>query len=120
MSGSTPYFQFGAQRRYPYAWHGGPGGVPNPVISAEARELGNADLIESGLSPYALPSPAFARTSLHATGDWPLARPAGPELLDPLGALSSNEAMLAKVAGAAAIAFVLFRKGGLLRKGRRR
>ena len=43
--GSSPYFEFGAQRRYPYAWHGGPGGVPQSRVAAESHGLGldNAD-----------------------------------------------------------------------------
>lgn len=38
--GSTPYYLFGTQRRYAYAWHGGPGGVPNGYRAAESRAMG--------------------------------------------------------------------------------
>lgn len=39
-SGSSPYYEFGAQRRYPYAWHGRAGGVPTSRVAAESRGLG--------------------------------------------------------------------------------
>lgn len=111
---TSPYYLFGAQRRYPYAWHGGAGGVPTGTRAAETRELSGADLIESGLSPYALPTPAFRRTRLHAVGDWPLARPAGPEPEDPglgdLLDLSANEKIVAIGAAAGLAAYVLWRR----------
>ena len=66
--GSTPYYQFGTQRKYAYAWHGGPGGVPTSSPAAESRELGLVDLEESGLNPYSMAYPALSRTSLHSGG----------------------------------------------------
>ena len=39
-SPSSPYYLFGSQRRYPFAWHGGAGGVPWSRVAAESRELG--------------------------------------------------------------------------------
>lgn len=113
---SSPYFQFGAQRRYPFAWHGGPGGVPQSRVAAESRELSNFDLNESGLNPYTISYPAFRRSSLHL-GDWPALRPAGPEPLDPGGLgsildLSDNERMLLALAGAAAAALYLWKRAG--------
>lgn len=131
MAGSTPYFQFGAQRRYPFAWHGGAGGVPQQNIrSAEAAELSDFDLAESGLeqslSPFALPYAALRRTRLHdhrGMGDWPLYRQAGLEPLDPnqLGGLldlSQNEMKLAKLAVAGVALYFVAKKTGIL--GRRR
>lgn len=131
MATSTPYYLFGAQRRYPFAWHGGAGGVPQQNIrSAEAAELSDFDLVESGLeaSRYgtAMPYRALARTRLHdhrGMGDWPLYRPQGPEPLDPnqLGGvfdLSENEKKLAKLAVAGVLLYVLARKTGVI--GRRR
>lgn len=100
MGPSSPYYLFGSQRRYPYAWHGGAGGVPMGFRSSESRELGIFDLVESGASAFALPSPALSRTRLHAVGDWPLVRPAGPEPQIPgdLGfELSRNEMGLVAV-----------------------
>lgn len=135
MAGSTPYFIFGAQRRYPFAWHGGAGGVPQQNIrSAEAAELSDFDLAESGLeasySPFALPYAALRRTRLHdhrgmgGMGDWPLYRQAGLEPLDPnqLGFfdnLSGNEQKLAKLAVAGAVLYVVAKKMGVLKKRRR-
>ena len=77
---------------------------PSPAI----LELGNADMIESGLAPYTPAWPAFARTRAHDAqlGDWPLLRPAGPE---PVGALSTNERRLAIAAGVAGAAFLAWR-----------
>lgn len=121
---STPYYIYGAQRRYPYAWHGGPGGVPQSTLAAESKALGRApvgifDLLESGLDPNAIPYAAFKNTNLHnasmiGVGDWPLLRPSGPEPLDPnqLGlfeSLSDNEKILGAVAVAAA-AWWFFRR----------
>lgn len=107
-SPSSPYYLFGAQRRYPYAWHGGAGGVPWSRPAAETRELsglgcvgstvpgvkcagsccasgvGGFDLVESGAHPYSIRYPALNRTRLHSgLGDWPAYFPAGPEALDP-------------------------------------
>jgi hypothetical protein len=128
---STPYYLYGAQRRYPYAWHGGAGGVPQQAQAAEVRALsggcfptpiGNADILESGLNPYTLPYPSFKRTHLHdptllsQLSDWPLVRPAGPEPLDPhegapraLG-FSDNEKRLGLVLAAAAIGYFAYKK----------
>ena len=123
---STPYYLFGAQRRYPFAWHGGAGGVPWSRVAAETRELSDFDLRESGLTPYTVGYPAFRHTTLHL-GDWPAVRPAGPEPLDPgglgalpiWGTLSDNEKRLALIAGVAALGLVAWRR--LRRKrGRRR
>jgi hypothetical protein len=109
---STPYYIFGAQRKYPYAWHGGPGGVPQSTLAAESKAMGIFDLLESGLDPNSIPYATFKNTNLHrismnhpAVGDWPVLRPSGPEPLDPnqLGifdSLSDNE----KILGAVAIA----------------
>ena len=92
---STPYFLFGAQRRYPYYWHGGAGGIQQSRVAAETRELSGCgcgpgvdgiagfSLQESGQTPYSIHSPAFNRTRLHSLGDWPAFFPAGPEELDP-------------------------------------
>jgi hypothetical protein len=137
---SSPYFQFGAQRRYPFAWHGGPGGVPQSRVAGESRELSNVDLEESGLNPYSMPYPAFGRTRLHSVGDWPAVRPAGPEPLDPgglgstsrrMGArrpgdwhsvgsitdLSDNEKKLAMLVAAGAVGIFLWKRS---KRGRRR
>jgi hypothetical protein len=124
---SSPYFQFGAQRRYPFAWHGGAGGVPWSRVAGESRELASFDLEESGLNPYSMAYPAFGKTRMHSVGDWPAVRPAGPEPLDPsgLGAiprraleselgsildLSDNEKKLAMLVGAAAVGFLLWKR----------
>ena len=116
---ASPYYLFGAQRRYPYAWHGGAGGVPQSRVAAETRELSGADLIESGLSPYAIPYPALRKTVMHdplkGLGDWPLPRPSGPEPQDPIDLgdlfdLSRNEKLLALGAAAGITAFVLWRR----------
>ena len=45
--GSTPYYLFGTQRRYAYAWHGGPGGVPNGYRAAESRAMGGLGMFDS-------------------------------------------------------------------------
>jgi len=105
--GSTPYYQFGTQRKYAYAWTGGPGGVPQGVRAAETRELGMDVLDESGLNPYSMASPAFSRTSLHTP----------PETLGLFDGLSNNEKKLATVAVAAGIGFFLWKRS---KKGRRR
>lgn len=138
MSGSTPYFLFGAQRRYPYAWHGGAGGVPQGNRAAETRSLGlsgvigqcfgtscfgaqgSADLVESGLDPYFMPYSAFKHTHLHdptilSLSDWPLLRPAGVEPLDPHGeglGLSDNEKTLGAVIAVGAVGWLLWKKSG--------
>ena len=117
MAKSTPYYLYGYERKYPYAWHGGAGGVPWSQRAAETRELSGADMIESGLDSQYRPSPAFNHTRLHdpslvTLGDWPLVRPSGPEPLDPngLGALSDNEKKLAGALAIGAIAFFMLRK----------
>jgi len=121
---SSPYFIFGAQRRYPYAWHGGAGGVPNTSLAAESRGLGGGDMIDSGLDPNWLEYPAFKHTNLHdpsmggcALADWPLVRPQGPEPLDPnsgvLGmfdTLSDNEKKLAVGAIALVGGYLLWKR----------
>jgi len=134
---SSPYFIFGAQRRYPHAWHGGAGGVPNTSLAAESRGLGGGDLVESGLDPNFLGYPAFRQTNLHnpsmadyvSVGDWPLVRPQGPEPLDPnsgvrggregigiFDTLSDNEKKLAMGAAALVGGFLLWKH---LKKKRR-
>lgn len=70
-SPSSPYYLFGSQRRYPYAWHGGAGGVPWSRPAAETREL-------SGLGDALT---RWRRAS--GLGDWPAFYPAGPERIDP-------------------------------------
>lgn len=110
---STPYYLYGYQRRYPYAWHGNPGGVPQSRVAAESRGLGIFDMLEAGFQdPAFFPFPAFKHTNLHDASmlhetelsDWPLLRPAGPETLDPnnlagfLDNLSDNEKTLGLVA----------------------
>jgi hypothetical protein len=119
MSASTPYYLFGAERRS-VSWHGGPGGVPAGVRSAEARELSGADLVESGLNPYSIHNPAFNETSLHEVGDWPLVRPSGPESsLGLLSDLSFNEEKVVKLAIAGGLLYLLLKKGGVFSKARR-
>lgn len=72
--GSHPYYQFGVEKRWPYAWHGGAGGVlpghraPGASLGGSPEEFqaaGSADMIESGLDPNWIPYPAFNRTLLH-------------------------------------------------------
>jgi len=71
--GSHPYYQFGVEKRWPYAWHGGAGGVlPGHRASAAAvgdagefTAAGNADMLESGLDPNSIAYPAFNHTLLH-------------------------------------------------------
>jgi hypothetical protein len=121
MGPSSPYYLFGAQRRYPYAWHGNAGGVPQGYRAAETRGLSNADMIESGYEPGTIPYVAFNHSVLHRElpdpiSDWPLVRPAGKEPLDPnndgLGfwdGLSDNEKRLVLFGGAVAGAWVLWR-----------
>lgn len=120
---SSPYFLYGAERRYPFAWHGGAGGVPWSRVAAESRGLGIFDMLESGLDPSTKGFPAFRNTGLHDPsnadlGDWPLWRPAGPEPLDPhhlagmLDGLSDNEKLAAAVAGAGIVAWWLMRGRG--------
>lgn len=136
MSGANPYYQFAIQRRYPYAWFGGAGGVLPATRAAETRSLsglggvgigncfgngcfgaaGSADMVESGLDENSLPWPAFSRTHIHdptllCLSDWPLVRPAGPEPHDPHGdglGLSDNEQTLGIVLVAGAAAWWLF------------
>lgn len=127
FGGSTPYFQYGYQRRYPYAWHGGPGGVPNPTQAGEVRSLSNFNLEESGLTPYSISNPSLQHTRLHdpmPIGDWPPVRSAGPEPLHPgegamglFETLSDNEKKLAMVLGAGAALYFFLRHK---RKNRRR
>ncbi len=113
MAPSSPYFIYGAERRYPFAWHGGAGGVPSSQLAAESRGLGIFDMLEAGLDPNSKGYGAFRNTGLHDPsnadlGDWPLWRPAGPEPLDPhqlagmLDSLSDNEKLL----GAAALGVI--------------
>ena len=112
---TNPYFSFVNQRRFPYNWAGGAGGVPHSRVAASSRGLGSADLVESGLEaggPY-VHWPAFAYTKLHdpryvASGDWPLVRPAG---MEPLG-LSDNEKRLGMVLAAAGIGWLLWKHMG--------
>lgn len=119
---SSPYYDFGYQRRYAYNWHGGAGGVPSSRVAAETRELSDFDLEESGLTPYALHFPAMGDACSPPTiaiSDWPALRPAGPEPLDPgelgLFDLSDNEKQLALLAAAGVAAWWF-----LLRKPKRR
>lgn len=122
-SPSSPYYLFGAQRRYPFAWSGGAGGVPWSRVAAESRQLGIFDLVESGLDfdpKQFIPSPALSRTILHdpayePTGDWPLVRPQGYEPDDPRGdglGLSDNEKKLGLVLVAAGLGFLLWKRMG--------
>lgn len=80
---SSPYYRFGYQGgRYPFAWSGGAGGVPNSGRAADTRGLGLVQLDESGLTPYSMQWPPLAnRSRYHSTSDWPALRPAGPEPL---------------------------------------
>jgi hypothetical protein len=119
MAKSSPYYLFGAERRYPYAWHGGAGGVPSSRPAAETRELGSADMIESGLDPNFIPYPAFNHTRFHdpslelaGLGDFPLRRPAGKEPLDPhqLADLSDNEKKYGALAIAGLAALWLYKR----------
>ena len=130
-SPSSPYYQFGYQQRFPFAWSGGAGGVLPDSRSPSESQLGMADMLESGYGdPNWLPYPPLQRTILHprpfALSDWPLVRPAGPEPLSPgeggvpLGALSDNEKKLALVAAAAAAAWFLFFRKRRRRNPRRR
>lgn len=106
----------GVQRRFPYAWSAGQGGVLPPTRPAPTS-LGAADMLESGYGdPNYLPYPPFNRTILHRAGlgDWPPIRPAGPELLfdsdseeEGLG-WSDSEKTLALVAAAGVAAWWLF------------
>jgi len=145
MGPSSPYYLFGAQRRYAYAWHGNAGGVPQGHRAAETRDLGlgMSDLVESGLDRNFVPYQTFGKTHAHAprvggpvvlegsvscptftaTGDWPLWRPSGPEPHDPNGdglgifdSLSDNEKKLAAIGAIAAVGFYLYKR----RKKRRR
>ncbi|HZJ67647.1 MAG TPA: hypothetical protein VFD36_29290 [Kofleriaceae bacterium] len=117
---AAPYYRFGYQgQRFPGIWAGGQGGVAWDRRAAETRELGNEDLLESGLEaggPF-LPFRAFARTMVHdpryvphpsPTGDWPLVRRAGPE---PVG-LSDNEKKLGIVLALGAVGFMIWKKMG--------
>lgn len=105
----SPYFRFGAQRRYPYQWGAGQGGVMGAARSGEARELGVDELVESGLTPFSRPYPAFSHTRLHDLGSVAQFRPAGPEpVLVPLG-LSDMEKKAAYVGAAALAAWWLLR-----------
>ena len=130
---ASPYYLFGYQRRYPFAWHGGPGGVPWSKRAAETMELGgSSDLVESGIEPYAMHFPALGQEgetdetpAIIASGDWPALRPAGPEPLDPgeapmgLGlfdTLSDNEKRLLMFGTAGVAAYWWF----FLRKPKRR
>lgn len=123
MGPSSPYYLFGAQRRYAYAWHGNAGGVPGGYRAAESRSLGNADMVESGYESDAyFPNVAFNHTTLHRAlpepiSDWPLWRPAGLEPHDPNGdglgfwdGLSDNEKKLVLVLGAVGVAWFVFRR----------
>ena len=47
QGGSTPYYLFGTQRRYAYAFHGRPGGVPAGNRAAESKELGGLCMFDS-------------------------------------------------------------------------
>jgi hypothetical protein len=137
MAGSTPYFLFGAQRRYPYAWHGGAGGVPQSRVAAESRGMGIFDMAESGFGQRGHRYGAFKHTQLHdpsdglGLGDFPLVRPAGPEPLDPhqgslsgipiWDGLSDNEKKLVGLAVAGGLAYWLWRQqrgGARRRRGR--
>lgn len=122
---SSPYYLFGAQRRYPYAWSGAAGGVPQSRVAAESRGLGIFDLAESGLTPNPkdfIPFPGFNKTMVHhgyvPSGDWPLARYAGREPDDPRGdgrgalGLSDNEKLLGKVLALGVLGYVLYKKLG--------
>jgi hypothetical protein len=122
MAGSTPYFLFGGQRRYPYAWHGGAGGVPQSRVAAESRGMGIFDMAESGLGQRGHRYGAFRRTQLHdpsdGLGDFPLVRPAGPEPIDPhqgslsgvpiWDGLSNNEKKLVGLAVAGGLGYLLW------------
>lgn len=110
LGSSSPYYLYGAQRRYPYAWHGGPGGVPQSLRSGEARALG-ISMAESG----GVASPAFGRTRLHVLADVPLVRMAGPEPVGGVLDLSQNEKVLLGVGVAALVGVLAWR-----RRGRRR
>ena len=129
-SPSSPYYLFGYQQRWPWAWSGGAGGIL-PNARAAASSLGNADLYESGYGdPNWLPYPALQRTIRHprpfSLSDWPLVRTAGPEPLSPgdggfaLGALSDNEKKLAVVAAAGLAAWWFFFRKRRRRNPRRR
>lgn len=120
---SAPYYQFGYQRRYPYAWSGAAGGVPQSRVAAESRGLGIFDLRESGLapSPQAFNTfPGFRKTMIHegyvSSGDFPLVRPAGREPDDPRGdgrgglGLSDNEKKFGLVLAVGAIGFFALRR----------
>jgi len=128
MGPSSPYYLFGAQRRYAYAWHGNAGGVPGGYRASTTRSLGlgNADMAESGYetSNAFFPYAAFNHTAIHrelpnAISDWPLVRPAGLEPHDPNGdglgfwlwdGLSDNEKGLLVIAAGAGIVWWLMRK----------
>lgn len=68
-SPSSPYYLFGYQQRWPFAWSGGQGGIlPSAQANTHAppSSLGMADMLESGYGdPNWIPYPAFRRTILH-------------------------------------------------------
>lgn len=119
---ANPYYSFIGQRRAPYDWAGGAGGVPRSRVAAESRGLSNADLLESGLEAgQYLHSPAFQYTHLHdpryiPSGDWPLLRPAGIEPPDPRGdgalGLSDNEKRLGFALAAVGLGWLLWKHMG--------
>lgn len=101
--GSSPYYRFAAMpRSFPFDWNGRPGGVPQSRVAAESRELGGADLIESGLDPYAQAWPPLASRNFRL-------RPPGA-LSGVLDGLSANEVKAVKLAAAGTALFLIWRK----------
>jgi hypothetical protein len=131
-SPNTPYYMYGYEQRWPWAWSGGAGGILPAMTRPPQSSLGNGDMAESGYGdPNWLPYPPLQRTILHprpfALSDWPLVRPAGPEPLSPgeggfpLGAISlSDNEKLALVAAAGVAAWWYLRKRRRGRRNRRR
>lgn len=124
-SPSSPYYQFGAQRRYPYAWSGAAGGVPQSRVASESRGLGIFDLRESGLSPDPRayrPFPALKKSMLHQgyvpAADYPPVRFAGREPDDPRGdgrgalGLSDSEKKFGILAIAAIAGWFVYKRLG--------
>ncbi len=74
------------------------------IVAGETRELSGADLIESGLNPYAQAWPPLASRNFRL-------RPPGP-LSGILDGLSDNEVKVAKIAVAVGALALIWRKIG--------